>query len=209
MDMRARVLSALRWNAAAKLSTQVLNWAITIFVIRLLAPEDFGLMAMTTVVVLLLTSFSDAGLANAVIQSEKLETGQLRKAQGIVWAGSLLAFALVVLAAPQFSVFFREDRLTLLIRVAAVGILIGAPGALPRALLTRDLRLRAITVVDIGAGLIGSLTSRGMAGESGPSWSPGSHEVPCRPQPSSRWLPRPSYRPLDGGASATWRRSAE
>ena len=40
MDVGQRALSGLKWNAGARLAGQVLNWAVTLVVIRLLAPED-------------------------------------------------------------------------------------------------------------------------------------------------------------------------
>jgi hypothetical protein len=37
-----KVLSALRWSAATRLVGQAVSWAMTIFVIRLLSPSDYG-----------------------------------------------------------------------------------------------------------------------------------------------------------------------
>ena len=51
MDIRSKVMSALRWSAAACFSVQAVSWVITIMVMRLLSPGDYGLMAMAMVLV--------------------------------------------------------------------------------------------------------------------------------------------------------------
>ena len=49
MNLRTKVLSGLRWIAVAKFSTQLISWASTIVVMRLLQPDDYGLMAMAVI----------------------------------------------------------------------------------------------------------------------------------------------------------------
>ena len=40
VGLRTRVLTSLRWAAAARLFSQLFTWAITIYVIRILNPDD-------------------------------------------------------------------------------------------------------------------------------------------------------------------------
>jgi len=49
MNLRTKVLSGLRWIAVAKFSTQLISWASTIVVMRLLQPDDYGLIAMAVI----------------------------------------------------------------------------------------------------------------------------------------------------------------
>ena len=51
MSLRADVLHSLKWLAAARLLGQAILWAITLVVIRLLSPGDYGLMALATVMI--------------------------------------------------------------------------------------------------------------------------------------------------------------
>ena len=45
-SLRVMAASALRWSIGARLATQVIRWGATLVVIRLLTPEDYGLLAM-------------------------------------------------------------------------------------------------------------------------------------------------------------------
>ncbi len=51
MDLRTRVLSALGWAIGIKAVSQLINWAITLYVIRTLTPTDYGTMAIAMITV--------------------------------------------------------------------------------------------------------------------------------------------------------------
>ena len=43
MSIERQAISALKWSAISKIVSQLVTWAVTIVVIRLLTPDDFGL----------------------------------------------------------------------------------------------------------------------------------------------------------------------
>jgi O-antigen/teichoic acid export membrane protein len=49
MTLRSQVFSAIRWTAGARAISQVMTWAITLVVVRLLTPADYGLLAMASI----------------------------------------------------------------------------------------------------------------------------------------------------------------
>ena len=46
MKLRDKVISSVRWMAFTKIAGQLVAWSITIFVIRILSPDDYGVMAL-------------------------------------------------------------------------------------------------------------------------------------------------------------------
>ena len=62
--MKKKVMSALGWLAGATYLGQILNWCITLLVIRLLTPADYGLMAMTMMFVGFLAVVHEIGLGD-------------------------------------------------------------------------------------------------------------------------------------------------
>jgi O-antigen/teichoic acid export membrane protein len=159
MSIKAEVLNALRWSAAGRLAGQLGNWAITIYVIRILNPADYGLMGMAT----LLTGFAmlvnELGMMPGLIQSRKVDDHLIRQLFGFVIASTLIMFCLLFLAAPALSAFFDEPRLTPVTRVLAVAMVIGGASAVPNALLERDLRFRGVSVVEFSSVILGSATT--------------------------------------------------
>ena len=45
----ARVKKAIFWRSGSQIISQMLSWVVTLAVIRLLDPKDYGLFAMTQV----------------------------------------------------------------------------------------------------------------------------------------------------------------
>ena len=96
MTLRARVLSGLFWVGGTRLLGQILTWAITIVVIRLLTPGDYGLLAMATVFMGFLSLVAEAGLGpradpgaearrrDAATNLRRRDRGQLRAVRAAV-----------------------------------------------------------------------------------------------------------------------------
>ena len=65
-SLRGQVRRAVIWRSGSQIAGQIVSWASTFLVIRLLTPADYGLVAMTGVVLLLLNMLNGHGLANAL-----------------------------------------------------------------------------------------------------------------------------------------------
>lgn len=163
MDVGSRARSALRWTAGAKFAGQLLTWAITLVVIRLLAPTDYGLMAMTTVFVFVVDYIADLGLGASVIQARKLEREQLRRVFGALIVSNLAGALLIFASAPLIAGFFGEPQLIPLVWAMSLQFVFAAASRLPSALLQRDLRFRALSLVDLSGAIAGSLIALALA----------------------------------------------
>ena len=65
-SFRAQVRSAVIWRSGTQIFSQLVAWASTFLVIRILSPSDYGLFAMTSVVLVLLS------LLNLLLNSPNL-----------------------------------------------------------------------------------------------------------------------------------------
>lgn len=150
------VATSLRWSVAAKGFGQVLSWVMTLIVVRLLAPSDYGLAAMANVVIGLLAMVAELGFGASLIQAQSIER---RQASGVLGAATVVNIAIaatLVLAAPAIAIFFHDPRLTTIIAVSAIQLPLAVVGLIPDAVLRRDLRFREIALAGVGSGLVGS-----------------------------------------------------
>ena len=51
MSIERRTISALKWTAGTRLLGQSASWVVTLMLFRILTPVDYGLMALVSVVV--------------------------------------------------------------------------------------------------------------------------------------------------------------
>ena len=171
MTVSADVLHAFRWNAAGRIIAQLGNWLITIFVIRLLTPTDYGLMGLAAVLMGLCVLVNDIGAVPALIQRPTINTELTRKIFAFVLLTNVILYLIAFVGAPHFAGFFGEPRLTAIVRVFTVMLLVEAAAAIPSALLRRDLKFKQISLIDFAATMIGSLTVLALAAAGYGVWS--------------------------------------
>jgi polysaccharide transporter, PST family len=126
--------------------------AVSVFVLaRLLAPDDFGLMAMVLAVAGIATVIGDAGLSLAALASRDLDDDQrsalfwLNAAVGVATAGVL------ILLAPWLALMFERPALAGLTYAVAPSFALVGLSAQFRTHINRELRFVALVVVDVAS----------------------------------------------------------
>jgi len=163
MTLRKQVFSAIRWTAGARAISQVFSWAITLVVIRLLTPGDYGLLAMASIFLGFMVTLADAGMGPFLIQRPELTDQIVKQMFGLVLLVYLALAGLLALTAPLIAQFFDEPRLVSVARVLSLHLVLGSLAVVPDAMLQRTLQFRNRSVLELGAAVLGSLTTLGLA----------------------------------------------
>ena len=163
MQIGEKVVSGFRWLAAGKLAGQIVTWAVTIYVIRILTPEDYGLMAMAMVVIGFLSLFDELGMGAALIQQETLDDRRVAQVFGLVIIINFSAFALLIAISPLIAGFFNEPRLIDITWVLALQFPLLAAQIIPDAMLRRRMQFRKKSMVNFVAMIAGSFVTLGLA----------------------------------------------
>ena len=160
----ARVKSAVIWRSGTQILAQLISWGATLAVIRILEPSDYGLFAMTSVVLVFLNFLNGYGFVSALIQSEKVEPLQIRQAFGmlILLNGGLAAIQLVVVA-PLAAAYFQEPVVADMLRWQSLIYLATPFLILPEAMLTRNLDFKKPAIINLTSALVGAVVALTMA----------------------------------------------
>ena len=155
MTLKQRTFSAVRWTTAAAVARALLQLAQIVVLARLLAPEDYGLMAMVSVVLGFASIFADMGVNSAYLQRQNVT---LEQRSSLFWlnVGMSIVLTLIVLAiSPLLAHFFGDERLTPLLMLAASTFVIGALGQQVRMTSEKALDFRPVVLVQIAAAILG------------------------------------------------------
>lgn len=158
-SLAAQVRTAVIWRSGSQVLTQIVSWASTLVVIRLLAPQDYGLFAMAQVMLVLLSTMNGWGLASALIREEEVSEERLRQTLGML---VLLNFGLALiqfLAAPLVALWFEQPMVADLLRVQSLLYLAVPFCALPHAILSRRMDFRRPAQVRLVAAIAGAGTA--------------------------------------------------
>jgi teichuronic acid exporter len=158
MSLKQRIVTAVGWSTGVKVAFQLVTWAMTLLVIRILSPDDYGLMAVSQVFANFLLGFSALGLDDALVQRESTPKPIVASAFGMILLTSAALTILLALAAYPIGWWYQDERLIPLIQVTSLGFLLNGLIALPRVYLMKSLRVRPMFVIELSSGMVGALT---------------------------------------------------
>ena len=154
MSIGQKVVSAVGWSALIKIAFQAVNWAMTLLVIRILSPDDYGLMAISQVCINFMAGFANIGLGASLIQRDRTEAPIVASVFGLMLALSTALTILLSVAAYPIAVLYHDPRLVLLIQVASLGFLFNGLTTLPRTFMSKYLRIRATVSMEMSSGVL-------------------------------------------------------
>lgn len=130
---------------------------------RLLAPGDFGLMALVAAVIAFAHIFSDVGMSNAIIHHQKISSEALSSLYWLnVLAGTVLML-LLMLFSPWIATWYHEPRIQLILMLVSATFLITALGQQLRVIAEKKLRFQQLAGVELSASLLGFIVAVAVA----------------------------------------------
>ena len=133
----------------------VLSIGATAILARLLSPHDYGLIGMVAVFTGFVAMFKDLGLSLATVQRAEISYEQISTLFWVNVALSAGIAALMVVLAPLIGWFYSEPRLVPITVVTAVGFIFGGLAVQHEALLKRQMRFYALSVIAFLSMMIG------------------------------------------------------
>lgn len=155
----SRVRSALVWRYGSQVTMQLITWTSTIIVVRLLAPSDYGLYAMSQVVLTALAFLNGQSFATSLVQTDHVDERRIGQIFGLLllFNGTLGVFQFIF--APYAAAYFGEPMLTDMLRVQSIIFATIPFTALPTELLARRLEFRKQGQVTMVTAIVGAVVA--------------------------------------------------
>jgi O-antigen/teichoic acid export membrane protein len=162
-NLKQRTISSGAVTISAQAGKFFLNLVSTMVLARLLTPQDFGLVAMVTTVTGFLRVFKDAGLSIATVQREKITHAQVSNLFWINVAVSALCTLILAASAPVVGRFYHNSRVVNITLLLSITFLISGLTVQHQALLKRQMRFKALALIEVGSMAAGVLVAITMA----------------------------------------------
>jgi PST family polysaccharide transporter len=150
-DLKRRTISSGSVTISAQAAKFLLSLGSTMILARLLTPRDFGLVAMVTTVVSFLRVFKDAGLSIATVQRERITQAQVSNLFWINVGVSCLGGLIMAASAWMIGRFYHNSRLVPIALLLSLTFIIGGSTVQHQALLKRQMRFKALAVIEVGS----------------------------------------------------------
>jgi O-antigen/teichoic acid export membrane protein len=116
-SFKTKVKKGTFWTLGLTVWTRAIGIITSVVVTRLLNPEDFGLMAIATSIVAIMTGITATGFNAALIQKQNKPELLLDSAWTMELIKGLVLSGLIFTTAPLVSNYYSDPALTLMLRV--------------------------------------------------------------------------------------------
>lgn len=156
-SLKRATISGLFWSFSGLIGNQGVQFVIQITLARLLTPEDFGIIGMTTVFIAVAQSIADCGFGNALIREKNTSQEDYSTVFYFSFLVSLLLYIILFFSANAISIFFREPQLTLIIRVISLILIINSFYIIQISVMNKNLQFKAVTKILVFSSLLSGI----------------------------------------------------
>ena len=163
MSLKKQAASGMIWTFSQQFGNQLINFVVSIFLARLLLPEEFGLIGMISVFVGVGNALLNAGLTNSLIRSKDLDERDYSTVFFFNLVASILIYIVIYFVAPLIAKFYDQPILIGIIRLYCISFIIAALMAVQQARMTKNMDFKTQTIISIPSLVIGGGVGISMA----------------------------------------------
>lgn len=157
------VLSNFLWRFAERCGAQLVTFIVSIVLARILAPEDYGTIALITVFTAIMQVFVDSGLGTALIQKKDADDLDFSSVFYFNFVVCLVLYGVMFVAAPFIAAFYNDATLTPLVRVISLTIVISGVKGIQQSYVSRNMLFKRFFFATLGGTIFSAFLGIGLA----------------------------------------------
>ncbi|MFA6713271.1 MAG: oligosaccharide flippase family protein, partial [Bacteroidales bacterium] len=158
-SIKKEMASGVYYTALAKYSGVILSLVIAGILSRILTSDDFGVIAIATVIIAFFSIFSDLGIAPSIIQKKDLTNDDFNNIFSFtIWSGIIISI-LFFLSSWLIADFFNSEILIPVCQLLSINLLFASVNIVPNALLQKAKRFKFIAVRTLGVQVVCGIVS--------------------------------------------------
>lgn len=138
------------WRFAERCGAQLVTFIVSIVLARILAPEDYGQIALITVFTTIMQVFVDSGLGTALIQKKDADDLDFSSVFYFNFVICLVLYVVMFVAAPFIAGFYGDSSLTPIIRVISLTIIISGVKGIQQSYVSRNMLFKRFFYSTLG-----------------------------------------------------------
>lgn len=144
------ILKNFIWRFAERCGAQLVTFIVSIVLARILAPEDYGTIALVTVFTTILQVFVDSGLGTALIQKKDADDLDFSSVFFFNFAVCLILYLCMFISAPFIAEFYNDVSLTPVVRVISLTIVMSGIKGIQQAYVSKHMMFKRFFFSTIG-----------------------------------------------------------
>ena len=159
-NLKKQMIKGTAWSFASNMTIQVLRFAGSIVLARLLLPEYFGLVAMVTIITAMSQTLVNSGMSASLIQNKIINDLDFSTVFIFNFIIAIILTILIISIAPLIASFFDEPKLLKIVRYVSLSIILYSLTIVQRSRLQRDLNFKSIfwsDAISVLAGFVAAI----------------------------------------------------
>lgn len=161
--LKDKTVKGVGWSAADSILSYGVSFIVGIVLARLLTPDEYGLIGLTTIFIVVLESIVDSGFSQAIIRKKDANNDDYNTMFYTNLAMSIVLYLVFFFCAPLIAKFFGRPELVALARVMGCLIIIQALSIVQYTVLTKRIDFKTKTKASFVAAIISGGIGIGMA----------------------------------------------
>ena len=170
-SLRKTATAGVFWTFSQQFGSQGIAFVVSIFLARILLPEEFGLIGMITVFMAVGQTLIDSGLTQSLIRTEQPDQADYSTVFFFNLGGSVLIYALLYLTAPLVADFYGQEVLTGIVRLYGITFIINAFSTVQLTRLTKKMDFKTQLMVSLPSLVVSGLFGIYLAYQGHGVWS--------------------------------------
>ncbi|MDC0561218.1 lipopolysaccharide biosynthesis protein [Bacteroidia bacterium] len=169
--MNNNFLNGLSWSSLDIIGTKVLSLLVQLALSRILVPDDFGLIAMISILIGFSELIIDGGLSQSLIRKKNATKVDYSTVFIFNILIAIIIYLAVYFSAPSIANFYFREELINITRVYTLSILINSFVVVNKSILLKKLRFDSMAKINIFSIVLGSIVGVGLAMANFGVWS--------------------------------------
>lgn len=158
-----KVISGLLWKFSERMAAQVVTFIVTIVLARMIAPEEYGAIALITIFITIANVFVVSGFGNALIQKKDADDIDFSSVFYFNIIFSVLIYFIIFIMAPYVAKFYDMDILKPLLRVLALKVVLAGINSIQQAYVSKKMMFRKFFISTLIGTIVSAFVGVGLA----------------------------------------------
>lgn len=161
--LKHKTISGILWQLVQKGSTQIIGFVVSIILARLLDPDEFGVVAMTSIFMTVAAVVAESGLGTSLVQKKEIDDLDKDTVFHFGFLISLILYLILFFSAPLIARLYETVELVPIIRVLAISLLFSSFTSVQSALVLREMDFRKYFYANLAASILSAIVGISMA----------------------------------------------
>lgn len=158
-EIKKELLKGVYYTAFAKYAGILVSLVVTGILARLITPEDFGIVAVATILIQFFSTISSLGIGPAIVQHKNLTKQDISNIFSFTVLIGLFIFIIFFILSWPISIYYDNKSLLIISQILSLSLFFNTINTVPNFLLYKEKQFKFITYRTLIVQTIGGIAS--------------------------------------------------